>query len=229
MTHRSDIRACMRREDGTTLIELLVAAALALLVLSATLTILDDSVKLARVTDQRVDATQRGRDAMETITRELRSQVCLDSAAAITDATDTSVTYYVNLNGLDAVPERHSISLESGSLILRRFVPTGTPPSLTFPSTASSTRVLLEDVQPIGGTPLFRYYAWTAGATVVPTTLLATPLSAADRVRPVKFAISFRAYPSASFRSQRGSADLHDSVFVRTADPSDPTRGPQCN
>ena len=219
----------LRSESGTSLIELLVGATLGLIVLSAALLLLNDSVKLAHDTDQRVDATQRGRDGMETIVRELRSQVCLDTTAALTDASDTSVTFYVNLGGLDAVPERHQISLENGDLVLRRYVPTGTVPNLTFPAAASSTRTLVENAQAQAGTPVFRYYAWTSGAAVLPTTLLTTPLAVADLARPVKIAISFRVLPARDFRNTRGAANLNDSVFMRTSSPTDPTRGPRCN
>ena len=219
----------LRREDGTTLVELLVGSVVGLIVLAASLLVLDDSVKLARVTDQRIDATQRGREAMETVTRELRSQVCLGVAPALTEATNTSVSFYVNLAGIDAVPQRHKISLESGELILRRYVPTGTPPALTFPATPTSTRVLLQNAQQVGSTPIFRYYRWTAGAFVAPSTLVTTPLDATTFTLPVKVAISFRANPSAEFGNQRGFADLHDSIYVRSSDPSDPARGPRCN
>ncbi len=226
---RPPISELLRREDGMTLVELLVGAVIGLIVLSSAMLVLDNSIKLARVTDQRVDATQRGREAMETVTRELRSQVCLGSTPALTAAGDSSVTYFVNLNGIDATPERHELSLVSGELILRRFVPTGTPPALTFPATPTSSRVLLENVQQITGTPLFRYYGWTAGTPVVPSTLMATPLNSASLALPVKIAVSFRVNPGSDFRNQRGAAELHDSVFMRAGDPTDTSTGPRCN
>src|SRR5262245_49115726 len=144
------LRASARSEDGFTLMEVLLGATLALLVIYAGLIVLDNSVKLARVTDQRVDASQRGREAMEVVTRELRSQVCLGTQPALTAASDTAVTYYVNLAGLDANPERHSMSLENGDLILRRYVGTGSMPNLSFPAQPTSSRVLAENVQQIG-------------------------------------------------------------------------------
>ncbi len=222
----TDVRC---REDGMTLVELLVGAVVGLIVLFSGMLVLDNSVKLARVTDQRVDSAQRGREAMESVTRELRSQVCLGSTPALTAASDSSVTYYVNLKGIDATPERHELSLVGSDLILRRFVPTGTPPALTFPATPTSSRVLLENAQQIPGTPLFRYYGWTAGTPVVPSTLIATPLNSASLALPVKIAVSFRADPAADFRNQRGAAELHDSVFMRTGDPTDTSTGPRCN
>ena len=213
---RRSFKDALRCEAGLTLVELLMGAALGLLVLSTSLLVLDDSVKLARVTDQRVDAAQRGRDGMETMTRELRSQVCLDAAPPLTEAGDSSVSYYVNLNGLDATPERHQMALENGDLILRRYVPTGTPPTLTFPVNPTSTRTVVENVQPLTGTPVFRYYKWSSGTPAVPSTLLTTPLSAADRALSVKISIAFRVNPSREFRNDRAHAELSDSVFVRS-------------
>jgi Tfp pilus assembly protein PilW len=223
-------RASMRAEDGFTLVEVLLGAVLSLLVIYAGLAVLDNSVKLARVTDQRVDASQRGREAMETVTRELRSQVCLGSQPALTAGSDTAVTYYVNLVGHDATPERHSMALVNGDLVLNRYVGTGTTPNLTFPAQPTSSRVVAENVQQVGTTPIFRYYKWnSSGATVVPTTQLATPLTTATLGEPVKIAISFRVNPGRSFGSTNGYSDLHDSVYTRTSDPNDVSRGPLCS
>ena len=87
------------------------------------MTILDSTLRISRTTQSRVDTAQRGRIAMETITRELRSQVCLSATApALTTATATNVVFYVNLGAVDANPERHEISLTGGDVILRRFV-----------------------------------------------------------------------------------------------------------
>lgn len=219
-----------RRDSGFTLVELMIGMSIGLVVILGGMTILDSVLRISRTTQSRVDSSQRSRTAMEIITRELRSQVCMSATApALTTATATNVVFYVNLAAVDASPERHEISLTGGDIVLRRFVGTGTPPNMTFPGTATSTRTLLENVAPIGGTPFLRYYAWQNGNPVLPTTLLPAPLSAANLAKPVKIAVSFRTYPARDFRNTTsGFADMQNAVFVRAADPVDTTNGPRC-
>lgn len=220
----------IRRDSGFTLVELMIGMSIGLVVILGGMTILDSVLRISRTTQSRVDSSQRGRTAMENITRELRSQVCLSATApALTTATATNVVFYVNLGVVDSNPERHEISLTGGDIILKRFVGTGTPPSMTFPGTATSTRTLLENVATFGGTPFLRYYAWQNGNPVLPTTLLPAPLSAANLAKPVKIAVSFRTYPNRDFRNNNaGYSDLQNAVFVRAADPVDTTNGPRC-
>lgn len=220
----------IRRDSGFTLVELMIGMSIGLVVILGGMTILDSVLRISRTTQSRVDSSQRGRTAMENITRELRSQVCLSATApALTTATATNVVFYVNLGVVDSNPERHEISLTGGDIILKRFVGTGTPPSMTFPGTATSTRTLVENVATFGGTPFLRYYAWQNGNPVLPTTLLPAPLSAANLAKPVKIAVSFRTYPNRDFRNNNaGYSDLQNAVFVRAADPVDTTNGPRC-
>lgn len=220
----------IRRDSGFTLVELMIGLSIGLVVILGGMTILDSVLRISRTTQSRVDSSQRGRTAMENITRELRSQVCLSATApALTTATATNVVFYVNLGVVDSNPERHEISLTGGDIILKRFVGTGTPPSMTFPGTATSTRTLVENVATFGGTPFLRYYAWQNGNPVLPTTLLPAPLSASNLAKPVKIAVSFRTYPNRDFRNNNaGYSDLQNAVFVRAADPVDTTNGPRC-
>jgi hypothetical protein len=208
--------------------ELLVAMTIGLGVIFAALLVLDNATSLSKRTYQRVDATQRGRLALDLMMRELRSQVCLSSTApALVSATDTAVRYYVNLGGPDAVPERHELSLTSGDIVLTRWTATGTAPNYTW--NAAGSRTLLENVQAQAGVPVFRYYAWGSGDPLLPDALLATPLSAANLGRPVKIAVAFRALPARDLKSTQGASDMQDSVFVRSSDSTNPVGGPRCN
>lgn len=219
-----------RGQGGFTLVELMIGLSIGLLVVLGGLDILDSTLRISRTTQARVDSAQRGRTAMETLTRELRSQVCLSAAApALTTATSSNVIFYVNLGQVDAVPERHEIALSGGDVILRRWVGTGTPPSMTWPGTPTSTRTLLENVSTYGGTPFLRYYAWQNGNPVLPTTLLPAPLTTANLAKPVKISLSFRTHANRDFRNNaQAYTDLQGSVFVRAADPVDTTSGPRC-
>ncbi len=129
---------------------------------------------------------------------------------------------------MDSNPERHEISLENGDIVMRRWVGTGTPPSMTWPGTPTSTRTVLENVGTYSNIPFLRYYAWQNGNPVLPTTMLAAPLSTANLALPVKIALSFRAYPGRDFRNNTGYTDMQDALFVRAADPIDTTKGPRC-
>lgn len=218
-----------RRDAGFTLVELMIGMGIGLIVILGGMTILDSTLRISRTTQGRVDSAQRGRIAMETITRELRSQVCLSATApALTTGTENNVVFYVNLGVVDSNPERHEIALSGGDIVLKRFVGTGTPPSMTFSGTPTSTRTLLENVATVSGVPFLRYYAWQNGNPVLPTTLLPAPLSASNLGRPVKIAVSFKTFPNRDFRTTSASTTLQNAVFVRAADPVDTTNGPRC-
>lgn len=227
---RSTLRRVRSQDDGFTLMELLVGGSIGLLVLFGAISVLDSTLRVSRQTQARVDASQRARTAMEVLTRALRSQVCLSlTAPALTTATSNNVIFYVNLGQVHSSPERQEISLENGDILIRRWVGTGTPPSMTWPTTPTSTRTLIENVQTYDGTPFLRYYAWQNGNPVLPTTMLPAPLSTANLALPVKIAVSFRTLPARDMRNNSlGSADLQNAVFVRAADPVETTMGPRC-
>ena len=111
----------------------LAACGIELLVIFGGISVLDSTLRITRRTQARVDTAQRARTAMEIFTRDLRSQVCLSATApSLTKATTTNVIYYANLGVVDSNPERHEISLENGDVVMRRWVGTGTPPSMTW-------------------------------------------------------------------------------------------------
>ena len=66
---------------------------------SAIFAVIDTSVKQSNAIAGRVNATQRGRLVMDTITRQLRSQVCFSPVVpALIDASDDKVTFYADLS-----------------------------------------------------------------------------------------------------------------------------------
>lgn len=224
----------LRADDGFSLTELLVAMIVGLVVIFAILQVLDTSFSLSRRTQQRIDSAQRGRLAMDLVTRELRAQTCLSATEpALVAASDSDITYYTNLGPSSAVPERHQLTLAAGDLTLRRWVGTraaaGVTPSVTYPVSPTSTSTLLENVQPVGAAPLFRYYSWGAGTSPTPSTLMTTPITGANLTLPVKIAIGFAALPDRAFNTSKPIATFDDSVYTRLADPTDPTHGQACN
>ena len=98
-----DAPARLRDERGFTLIELLVAMVIGMIVLIAAFMVLDRTISASGQVADRSEALQRGRQAMELITRQLRSQVCVGTTKPIVSGTDTSVSFYADLSdGSDA-------------------------------------------------------------------------------------------------------------------------------
>lgn len=221
-------------ECGFAVTELLVSIVIGLGIILGILQLLDTSLSMSRNTQARIDSAQRGRLALDLVTRELRAQTCLSAVEpALTTATDTSVVFYVNLGTPAAVPERHQLSLTGGDLVLSTWSGTraaaGVIPSVTYPVAATTSRILAENVRQVGTTPLFRYYRWTAGATLTPSTLMATPITGTNLELPVKIAITFTVLPERNFNRSTPTATFEDSIFTRLADPNDPTHGQACN
>jgi prepilin-type N-terminal cleavage/methylation domain-containing protein len=111
----------VRGERGFTLVELLVTITIGTVVMLATFNMLDSSVALTGKTQSRVDATTRGRLAMDVITQQLHSQVCPDSTtpAMVGGGTSPSDQYKVNFwtfMGTGAfAPERHEIAWDTNT------------------------------------------------------------------------------------------------------------------
>jgi prepilin-type N-terminal cleavage/methylation domain-containing protein len=230
-----------RDQRGFTLIELMVAATVGIIVLLVAFALLDASSKSYGQIDARLDSTQRARRAMDWFEREIRSQACPDPSTpavpALMQATDTSMTFWVNTAGSTATapplgtpittftPAQHRLELTAGKLVDSTL-------SGTFPNqTVASAKTLATNIGAVSGVPLFRYYAWKAGSggtpTLPDTVPLTTPLSAADLQRVVKISISFAALPAKYTTSAFMKTVVNDDVFVRTADPSQLT-GPKC-
>lgn len=222
-------RRRLRSQDGDSLTELLVAMVLGLIIIFASLSMLDGSSRLAARTQAHVDATRRGRLAMEEITRVLRSQLCLGPGTPpISQGLNSSVMFYANLGTVDAPPHRFTLRLTAGSWWLDEYVGTGTPPSLVWPSTPASSKLLLTGVTPTSGVPVLRYWAFGSTQPIQPDLLLPTPVSAADAARTVQISVAFVVSPDPRLGQPQSNVTLRDAVYVRTATPTDPSHGPQC-
>ncbi len=210
-------------ESGFTLVEVLVAMIIGIVILLASFTMLDTSVVLTGKVTDRVDRTQRSRLAMETITRELRSQVCPAAGTTPLIAGDAySVTFYSFLGSGTFVPDKMQIAWDTNtnSIVEKKWAGTTASPYTTWAATPTQ-RTLLSDVRPLTPTaqdpnpPVFSYSNGINAAFTV-------PLAAADMKNTSKVAIQFQTY--ATGRAPNGlSIKLQSEVFVRTADPN---RGP---
>jgi prepilin-type N-terminal cleavage/methylation domain-containing protein len=226
--------AAARRTDGFTLPEVLTAMAVGIILSVAAFTLVSVTIKRAGEVTGRVEANQKGRAAMDTITQHLRSQVCLSSTTPpIVTGQANYVSFYADLSDGSAgrPPERHELTYDSAqrTLVETDYIGTRAGTAIAYPATPSRTRTLALDVwpdRPVGATqdtPVFRYYAYDESTPPRPVEALPTPLSDRDRARAVRLEITFRAQPPRSTQANaRGSILLHDDVYVRAADPDDP-------
>jgi prepilin-type N-terminal cleavage/methylation domain-containing protein len=233
---RRHLRQLGSDQRGFTLPELLAAISLGMVVLLAAAFLLDNAVSKSNEIADRQEASQRGRVAMERVTRDLRSQVCLKDQRPITIGEDQRVAFYAGLStNPDAVDLRTIRYDGPNQKLVEDIVPgAGTFPDLTFTGASTSTP-LLEGAQPVvDGTvtrPMFRYYTYLAGSTTGALQLLPTPLSPTDRVRVVMIKVAFMALPTRTLArntTARDSTSFESDVYVRLVDPTKPLDGPRC-
>jgi prepilin-type N-terminal cleavage/methylation domain-containing protein len=222
------------REAGFALTELLVAMSVGLIVLLAAFLLLDRAHSASNEISDRQDAVQRGRRAMEYLTRQVRSQVCLgNTTEPITYGTPDQVTFYADLSDGSKSVERRDIIYDSATKTIREqvFPGIGVYPDLTFSATPTERRVLLSKVARVGSpaTPFLRYFAYDPSGGPGALRELPTPLSASDAPLVVMVKIAFVALPDRAGSAREGDASsFQNDVYVRLANPTVPTEGPRC-
>jgi prepilin-type N-terminal cleavage/methylation domain-containing protein len=221
----------LRRESGFTIVELMVAMMIGTMTILAVYGVLDTSIKQSNKIAGRVNATQRGRITMDTITRQLRSQVCYSSTVpALVSGTDTSVKFHVDLSNGSRPIEQHEIVYSSTARTLTERVWPGVGSPLSFP-TQTVSRLLTDGVvqRPAPDAPIFRYYAYNTADPPRPTTLLPTPLNATDLARVARIEIGFVTLPpGVRTLTFPAASTLQNEIYVRVADPNDPAPTPTC-
>jgi prepilin-type N-terminal cleavage/methylation domain-containing protein len=234
------IRRLTNDERGFTLIEMMVTLAVGSVLLLAIFGALDYSVKANGKVQDRVDSAQRGRAAMELVTQQLRSQICLGPgypAIPVTPASDGStITFFTDLGGDTPKLQRRTITYSNGTLFETDYNVTGTIPTAPTFTLARSNWVLADHLALVPNTPFFRYYAFTQNP-VTPNQWLNTtgpsyPLADADKPSVVKVSISFLANPlrgpGTAGTGNISLSTFQNDVYVRTSDASDPDHSPQC-
>lgn len=237
----------LRRQDGFTLPEMLTAISMAVIISLAAFTLIEATMRRAGETAARVDTNQRARAAMDTITRQLRSEVCLDKTTPpIVSGTDTSVGFYADFtdqSNSDVPPVYHVLTFTGTQITEADYAGTSNhakPPTFTYDLSKGTNRIVLSDVQPYQvppkvtvATPIFQYYAFDAANPPQTSVKLPTPLSAADRARVARIDVTFRALAgtrqtkSGSTRTvSKFTLPVQDQIQVREVDPNsyDPTR-----
>ena len=136
----------LRAQGGFTLIELLVAMTISTMTVLAVFAILDTTMKQSNAIAGRVNATQRGRITMDTITRQLRSQVCYSpTVPAVVSGTDDAVKFHVDLTDGSKPIEQHEIVFNSTAKTITRARVAREGSPITFP-TMTKNRLLLDNV-----------------------------------------------------------------------------------
>jgi Tfp pilus assembly protein PilW len=229
MSRLSPHRARLAREEGFSLVEILVALPISIVVLMAIFTMMNVSIRQSATVTDRVDAVQRGRTAMERITRVMRSQVCpMTTGTAFTSADSNTMTLYADMTGGASEPQRHTLTYSTTANTITEdiYAGTGTWPSLVFPNTPTQTRQVLRNVTPVSGVPVFRYYGYDANGAVS-TTPMTTPVASAQLPRIVYVEASFVANPIRTSPSPK-TTTFQGGATVRTADPTKPTQNARC-
>jgi prepilin-type N-terminal cleavage/methylation domain-containing protein len=229
-------RRRMADQRGFTLIELLTAISIGMVILFAAFAVLDRTISASGQIADRSEALQRGRQAMQLITRQLRSQVCVGDTTPIVSATDSSLSFYADMtDGTPANPiKQRTLSYSSATDTITETVTpsTGTYPTLTFAGGTSTP--LLTKVKQIlenNGTtlrPIFRYYGYQIGTTNGTLVPLITPLSATDLKRVALIKVGFRSFAVRPISNDKDSTVLEDDVYTRTAVPTELQGAPEC-
>lgn len=233
----------LRNEDGFTLMEALTAITVGFVVLAATLGLLESTVRLNSGVISKTDAMQRGRLAMDNITQQLRSQVCLDfsNPAILTESTADSVTFYADYSwdGKTAPVKRKLVfDAAKGEVISYQYKTPSTlmpPPPDTYSPTPAVSKLELAGVErqidpqtklPV---PFLRYYAYKRqpDGRWLATDELKPPFTAAQAARVARVDVSyFVKAPGA--RTQNKGVNLTDQVMARHADPNLAVPDPNC-
>jgi hypothetical protein len=203
--------------------ELMVAMAVGLVVLSGVLVLVQVVAKNEARVSAHVLANQRARPVMTRLIDLLHSGCVAPGVAPVLPASSDTSLGLISKSGsaVNPTPDKHIISLTGSTLNESIYAATGgASPSWTFAASPYSSRALLSGVtlgstgSPSTTVPLFRYYAY-AGGQVSPTPL-PTPLSQTDATRTVKVEVAFATAPkSTPSMDPKAPITLSDSVALR--------------
>lgn len=224
-----------RSESGFTIIEVLVTTALLGFVIAGAATVVEVIMRQGGGVLQRTESAQRGRLALDAMTRQIRSQVCLnETTKGLIAATPTSLTFYADFSDGSggAATERRRLEYLPAE---RRVVETvWDPPGA---ATATRTTTLIEDVVPARdetqpSTPLlpfFRYWAYPNPLPASPQAnqALTGTLTPAQVGRIARVGLSFSVRPAGASSDDFGTP-LQDDVVLRNSDPNATTPDPTC-
>lgn len=230
----------LRNQDGFTLMEVITAMTVGLVLLGSTLTLLESSVKLNTGVVAKTDAMQRGRLAMDTITQQLRSQVCFDmNTSAIVEGSDEhQVVFYSDFTEADDAPVKRTIRITGSGIVSDRYEPPAPLPAEFTPDdygdVPDASNMVLENAallaDPDTGEPVgfLRYYAYEENnGLLTATDELEPPLDDAEAARAARVEITYVSQPTGASDGKK-NVTLSDQVMARHSDPNLAVPDPRC-
>jgi Tfp pilus assembly protein PilW len=166
----------LHSEGGFTLPELVITLTITMILSLATFSLIEVVMRRTADTTARIDAVQRGRTAMDLITRDLRSQVCawstntavaMPTARSLESGSSTSVGVFVDFTdeaqvaGASPPPSLRTISLTAaGDLTenIRRGTWVPATANRTVLEATGTTRTLTGGIAAPADGIVFRYY-----------------------------------------------------------------------
>lgn len=214
-------------QHGFTLVEMLVAMFSGMIVILATLSILDISISQSSRITERVDADQRGRLAMEKILLELHSSCIADPFTPVQENSSNTAIGFISQMGAQSsftTVTKHKIELNTatGTLTDASYVSSKLEGvNMTFPEMATKTETLLTGVsqskEKVGGVetivPVFKYYKYEGGN--LSTTPEEVPLSKPNAEATAEVTVSFTTAPSSTRTQADRTVDLTNSAVLR--------------
>jgi prepilin-type N-terminal cleavage/methylation domain-containing protein len=210
-----------RAEDGFTLLELLAAMVIGMVVLFGAFTVIDGAFRVNADVSGRSEATERGRAAMDDITRALRSQVCATGTSRVLSAGPTQVTFTTDLSDGARLPEKRQISDDPAAHTITQSVwdgQSGSPPNIVFKATAKTTVLVTDTDADPATTPagaVFAYWAVTPNTDGTSFTSLGSTVAAADLDRVARIDVAFVTRPNRAKAGDDRAVSVSDSVLVR--------------
>lgn len=244
------IASVRRRQDGFTLVELLVAAGTSIVVLLALTTLLVVVLHGTQKANARVSATRGTRAALATLENELHS-ACVGTGstqnlAPIQSGSNATTLQFVNYTGtaINPTPVWHVVQFTGSTLTDTTYAVSGGPGSWT-PGTKGPMTTLLTNASAQGTTPVFQYFAYVAspagdgndfwtipdGNDTLPNGVtpaaapLAAPLTAATAATAVEVLVTLQGGPSDPSAGSSIDATVADpetdAVSLRLTTPPD--------
>jgi Tfp pilus assembly protein PilE len=208
-------------QRGTTLIEMLVALASGLVVVSALTALIITTLHGSARVSARVDATQRARIALTRVMEQLHSSCVAPEVAPIQKASTGTSLEFIHQTGsaVSPVPIISVISLSGGTLSQQDYSVTGTAPNWTRSTAIGGPRILLTNVSATApSSSIFSYYRYTGGT--ISATPLATPLET-EAALTVEVRAALTAAPlSTPVKDTGSSASVQNSTTLRLTPPS---------
>jgi prepilin-type N-terminal cleavage/methylation domain-containing protein len=184
--------ARLRQEEGFTLPEMLITIVIGMIITLAGFTLVEVVMQRSGEISARIEAVQNGRSAMDTITRQLRSQVCLlrpggtvdDPRRSLVEAKPDSLTFYVDMrntakpdpnatptptpSGFQG-PEKHTLVYDAAKrrILETAYKPTGVTNGVYSFQSTGTTRTVLYNADQVPAKDVDGNVVTDAGGSVV--------------------------------------------------------------